>query len=380
MSLIDELKEKRKAYEEQLAHRLNEVVAWTAKVQLSKQDLADLDKAISALTPEDGNDALLADQQDTPPQSSPQASETDAAIAQERKEIAEAREFILAETEKLGYEAFGNGVAFEENPHTSLTTRLGWARGWCEAQSKIGQHTSHCSLWNLPAFEPLPCNCGGIDAGLPDADDVRGILAEPSKALTAPQQDTPPQSNAQESVTDAANWQVRVIGLRDPITGKAFLARNVLSPPLSDEGLAMLEEAITNEMPEGFSVYHPEDMMFPVETMVEFWWPDGKREISAIDKDWTEAPFAYRIISEPAEASEPAEIISTLTGDPAIEPESGLHGEPLPPSELDSQAQPQTKSEQSDNPPEEKFSALKHGGEAGGWAAALGLTGIKVLA
>lgn len=88
----------------------------------------------------------------------------EAAIAQERKEIEEARELVLSETMKLGYEAFGNGVSFEENPHNTPATRMGWARGWCEAQSRIGEHTSDCALWNLPAFEPLPCTCGGIEA------------------------------------------------------------------------------------------------------------------------------------------------------------------------------------------------------------------------
>ena len=55
------------------------------------------------------------------------------------------------------------------------------------------------------------------------------------------------------------------------------------------------------------------------------------------------------------EDNEPEEVISVLTGDPAIEPESGLHGDPVetPPavSELDSQVTPQDATEQSQENP-----------------------------
>lgn len=96
------------------------------------------------------------------------------------------------------------------------------------------------------------------------------------------------------------------------------------------------------EIPEGFIPWSGEDVFTPTPDSddktysVEVLYRDGTRNIN---KAWTfvwgwkdnaessSNIIAYKVISEPAEASEPAEIISTLTGDPAIEPESGLHDE-----------------------------------------------------
>ena len=65
--------------------------------------------------------------------------------------------------------------------------------------------------------------------------------------------------------------------------------------------------------------------------------------------------------------AEPSEFISDLTGDPAVEPESGLHGEAVETvSELDPQAEGT-----GDRVEQEKFEAHKHGGEAGFWATRL---------
>lgn len=80
--------------------------------------------------------------------------------------------------------------------------------------------------------------------------------------------------------------------------------------------------------------------------------------------------------------AEPAEFISDLTGDPAVEPESGLHGEPAV-EEYDGEggqhgepapvvSEPQTQAEGTgDRVEQEKFEAHKHGGEAGFWASRL---------
>ena len=57
------------------------------------------------------------------------------------------------------------------------------------------------------------------------------------------------------------------------------------------------------EIPEGFEKWPP-TQIFPLGTMLEYWWSDGKRHISPADKDWTEPADAYRIISQPADQSE----------------------------------------------------------------------------
>jgi hypothetical protein len=62
----------------------------------------------------------------------------------------------------FGAEAFADGQAFDANPFTEAAplSQKHWARGWCEAQRQSGEHASDCALHNLPALEPLPCNCG----------------------------------------------------------------------------------------------------------------------------------------------------------------------------------------------------------------------------
>ena len=339
----------------------------------AERESADLDKAISALTPvsEGKGDALLADQQDTPPQSNAQASETDAAPSFDEIENEALR---IARTQ--GMNARLRGEDSNSNPYEVFSTRSNaWSDGW---------HSE-----------------------APTADERTSVVTD--------------HDRVEQTNTDTV---------------------------------------AAVEIPEGFIPWSGEDVFTPTPDSddktysVEVLYRDGTRNIN---KAWTfvwgwkdnaessSNIIAYKVISEPAEASEPAEIISTLTGDPAIEPESGLHGEPLPvgwvdnpghqpvadnvfvdvmlypgfavferleagtqmwdapttgkhishyriseapaeaeatetPSELDSQAEPQTKSEQSDNPLEEKFNALRDGGPAGFWAVARGLTKIEELA
>ncbi|MEY2759800.1 MAG: hypothetical protein RIR33_3578 [Pseudomonadota bacterium] len=95
------------------------------------------------------------------------------------------------------------------------------------------------------------------------------------------------------------------------------------------------------KIPEGWTEWNQDgDCPVPIGDTYEWLERSGETYIATHDEEgnpwrWTQNGhqddlIAYRIIKPaPTPDAEPVEHISILTGDPAIEPESGLHGEPV---------------------------------------------------
>lgn len=148
-----------------------------------------------------------------------------------------------------------------------------------------------------------------------------------------------------EEAQDEINRKLPKIADLDKAIAALTPSEGLLDPvqQASDESSSQTSGDVAAAIPEGFTAWSGKDVYTPTEDTedfrhrVEVIFRGGLQETGEawtfiwgwLDNAEPESNIiAYRIISEPAEASEPAEIISTLTGDPAIEPESGLHGEP----------------------------------------------------
>lgn len=113
------------------------------------------------------------------------------------------------------------------------------------------------------------------------------------------------------------------------------------SDPGSEENAGTILDV--PEIPDGFTRWEGGECPVPHGTIVDLICRDPSVRVGQTNQvfahmiSWANEGdpaykiIAYRIISQPADQSEdePAEHISILTGDPAVEPESGLHGEPV---------------------------------------------------
>ena len=117
------------------------------------------------------------------------------------------------------------------------------------------------------------------------------------------------------------------------------IAIAALEPPAAETQESPAAEV---EIPEGFTKWDGAFTPLGPGLFVQVMYRDGEingpypsDEVFAywVGDESDDDVIAYRIAEAPAQPEpddEPAEHISILTGDPAVEPESGLHGEPVP--------------------------------------------------
>lgn len=257
------------------------------------------------------------------------------------------------------------------------------------------------------------------------------VSEEKDEGLLADQQDTPPQSNAQASETDAAEEDPTAVAIA------AYIEAENADTPTDAERTSVVTDQDrvdqTNtdtvaavDIPEGFIPWESGYCPFGIGTHVEVLtrkngvWPVVIKpeapllwEHEGHDLDI----IAYKVISEPAKASEAPSELKTqaeVGGDrvaphdlpalsdeafnalPKLDDTAVIDAEPptIPRSEIPEGVAVETFTEQGvetvkigglthiveGEAPVEKFSATRDGGEAGFWAAARGLTKIEEMA